>query len=97
MSYTIICPKATCPLLLVSNFLWIPSDFCYFISANLGVKMVMVTKDKVVPRSEVVSAGQQAGTFTETAVITLGEIAASSDKVEGEVRIRCKATMMLVL
>lgn len=49
--------------------------------------MVMVTTGKVVRASEVKSAGSQPAPFTETALLTLGEIAASSDKVEGEVSI----------
>ncbi|KAG0604904.1 hypothetical protein M758_9G018000 [Ceratodon purpureus] len=55
-------------------------DLC----ANFGVKMVMVSMNKVVRASEVESADSQAATLTETALLTLGEIAASSDKVEGE-------------
>lgn len=58
-----------------------------FLSANFGVKMVMVTTSKVVRASDVKSAGSQAGPLTETALLTLGEIAISSDKVEGEVSI----------
>jgi hypothetical protein len=58
-----------------------------FLSANFGVKMVMVTMNKVVRASEVESADSQAALLTETALLTLGEIAASSDKVEGEVSI----------
>lgn len=58
-----------------------------FLSANFGVKMVMVSMNKVVRASEVESADSQAATLTETALLTLGEIAASSDKVEGEVSI----------
>lgn len=49
--------------------------------------MVMVTTSKVVRASDVKSAGPQAAPLTETALLTLGEIAASSDKVEGEVSI----------
>jgi hypothetical protein len=49
--------------------------------------MVMVTMNKVVRASEVESADSQAALLTETALLTLGEIAASSDKVEGEVSI----------
>lgn len=56
-----------------------------FLSANFGVKMVMVTKSKVVRASEVELAGSQDTPFTETALLTLAEIAACSDKVEGEV------------
>ena len=58
-----------------------------FLSANFGVKMVMVTMNKVVRASEVESADSQAALLTETALLTLVEIAASSDKVEGEVSI----------
>lgn len=57
------------------------------LSANFGVKMVMVTTSKVVRASDVKSAGPQPAPFTETALLTLGEIAASSDSVEGEVSI----------
>ena len=49
--------------------------------------MVMVTTTKVVRASEVESAGSQAVPLKETALLTLGEIAASSDKVEDEVSI----------
>lgn len=54
------------------------------VCANFGVKMVMVTKSKVVRASEVELAGSQDTPFTETALLTLAEIAACSDKVEGE-------------
>jgi len=53
--------------------------------------MVMVSRSKVVLASEVITAGTQAAPFTETAVLTLGEIAASSDKVEGEVSISVRS------
>jgi hypothetical protein len=57
------------------------------VCANLGVKMVMVTEDKVVPATEVEHAGRMLPTLTETAIMTLGEIAALSEKVEGEVQL----------
>ena len=47
----------------------------------------MVTMNKVVPASQVEPAGPQTAPLTETALLALGEIAASSDKVEVEVRI----------
>jgi hypothetical protein len=55
--------------------------------------MVMVTKSKVVPASEVVFADTQGATYTETAVFTLGEIAIISDKVEGEVMFACPSLL----
>jgi hypothetical protein len=69
------------------NRIFIPIGGFVFSSANLGVKMVMVTEDKVVPATEVEHASQMLPTLTETAIMTLGEIAALSEKVEGEVQL----------
>ncbi len=69
------------------NRIFIPIGGFVFSSANLGVKMVMVTEDKVVPATEVEHAGRMLPTLTETAIMTLGEIAALSEKVEGEVQL----------
>jgi hypothetical protein len=49
------------------------------------VKLVIVTREKVVTAREVLEMGMQAEPFMETALVTLGQLAASSEKVEEEV------------
>lgn len=58
---------------------------CYLPSCNFGVKLVSATKEKVVTAREVLETGIQAEPFMETALVTLGELALSSENVEEEV------------
>ncbi|GLJ18554.1 hypothetical protein SUGI_0330040 [Cryptomeria japonica] len=54
------------------------------VCCNFGVKLVTANKEKVVTAREVLEAGIQAEPFMETALVTLGQLALSSEKVEEE-------------
>lgn len=54
------------------------------VCCNFEVKLVTATRVKVVTAKEVLEMGMQAEPFMETALVTLGHLAASSEKVEEE-------------
>lgn len=54
------------------------------VCCNFGLQMVMATKERVVTATEVSLGGRKDQGLAETAVLTLGELAAISDKVEDE-------------